>query len=276
VMDLDPKVCPEEIMWASDPRYAHKDLECVGFNGDRYYRPMATDGQLVPYTGTVMAIDPSGKGKDETVAMVLKAHAGRLFLMDFVATQGGFEPAVLRGLADLAKQWSVNHIVIEENFGQGMFGQLLMPVLAQVEHKCKIETVRHNKQKELRICDTLEPAISAHRLVVNTLVVRKDWESVGDYPPEEGPHYRLMHQLSRITRDRGALRHDDRLDCLAMAVAYWMEQLAQDAGVRREAADDKRRDQMFREFLKGAVGLPKKAKTTWSRGRSRPRPRRGR
>ena len=29
-----------------------------------------------------------------------------------------------------------------------------------------------------------------------------------------------MYQMARITRDKGALQFDDRLDVLAMAVAY--------------------------------------------------------
>jgi hypothetical protein len=35
--------------------------------------------------------------------------------------------------------------------------------------------------------------------------------------------------MTRITRDRGALRHDDRLDALEGSVAYWVEQMAVDA-----------------------------------------------
>ena len=35
--------------------------------------------------------------------------------------------------------------------------------------------------------------------------------------------------MTRITKDRGALAHDDRLDALAMATAYWVEQMASDA-----------------------------------------------
>jgi hypothetical protein len=38
-----------------------------------------------------------------------------------------------------------------------------------------------------------------------------------------------MHQLSRITKERGSITHDDRLDALAIAVAYWTEQMAASA-----------------------------------------------
>ena len=38
----------------------------VALSGDRFYRPMEVLGDYIPYTGSVMAIDPSGRGKDET------------------------------------------------------------------------------------------------------------------------------------------------------------------------------------------------------------------
>jgi len=44
--------------------------------------------------------------------------------------------------------------------------------------------------------------------------------------------YSLFYQMSRLTRDRGAITHDDRLDALSIAVAYWVEQMAQDAEVK--------------------------------------------
>ena len=47
--------------------------------------------------------------------------------------------------------------------------------------------------------------------------------------------------MTRITRDRGALVHDDRLDALSMAVAYWVEQISADA----DRAIKDRRDELL-------------------------------
>ncbi len=53
----------------------------------------------------------------------------------------------------------------------------------------------------------------------------------------------------RITRDCGALRHDDGLDALAMAVAYWSEYLSRD--ISRE--EDKRLEELMEiEYAKFA------------------------
>ena len=34
--------------------------------------------------------------------------------------------------------------------------------------------------------------------------------------------------MTRLCNERGALRHDDRLDALAQAVEHWMESMARD------------------------------------------------
>ena len=51
--------------------------------------------------------------------------------------------------------------------------------------------------------------------------------------------------MTRITKNRGSLAHDDRLDALAMGVAYWVEQMAAD--VDREILD--RKEQLLMDEL---------------------------
>ena len=63
-----------------------------------------------------------------------------------------------------------------------------------------------------------------------------------------------MHQLTHITRDRGALRHDDRLDALSGAVAHYQRSMGQDVaeaakGVLQGRMDDEIDD--FLEFMEG-------------------------
>ena len=87
---------------------------------------------------------------------------------------------------------------------------------------------------------------SQHKLVVDRNVIVWDYESTKNLPPEKALKYQLFYQMSRITRERGALSHDDRLDCLAMAVAYWVEQMGQDADRRM----DQRKNDLLKEELK--------------------------
>lgn len=38
-----------------------------------------------------------------------------------------------------------------------------------------------------------------------------------------------MYSLTRLSREKGALAHDDRLDAVTIAVAYWLSVLDRDA-----------------------------------------------
>jgi len=227
VMDLNHELGPEKVVWASGPDQVINDLPCVGFNGDRYHRPFRIVGDLLPYRGSVMAIDPSGRGADETSYAVVKALNSQLFLTAAGGLRGGYGPETLQRLAEIAKAQKVSYVIVESNFGDGMFTSLLTPYLVRT-WPVTVEEVRHSIQKEKRIVDTLEPVINQHRLVVDKRLIQSDYDSVRDLPSEKALKYQLFYQFSRITRDRGALAHDDRLDALAMAVGYWVKAMAQD------------------------------------------------
>jgi hypothetical protein len=229
VMDVDNDLAPEKVLWASSPDLAwDSSVPNVGFSVDRYHRPLKVVGDHVPYTGCVMSIDPSGRGKDETAWAIVKMLNGYLYLIDAGGMQGGYSEEVLKALAIKAKKFHVNEIVIESNFGDGMFSEIFKPTLTKI-HPCTISEVRHNTQKEKRIIDTLEPVLNQHRLIVDPKVIQHDFESAQGYTQETQLRYQLFYQMSRITKVRGAISHDDRLDALAIAVNYWVEQMAQDA-----------------------------------------------
>jgi hypothetical protein len=96
-------------------------------------------------------------------------------------------------------------------------------------YPCTIEDdVRSSAQKEKRICDTLEPVLGQHKLIIDRKVIEKDYASVAEYSTDTAYQYRLIYQLTRVTREKGCLPKDDRLDSLAMGVAYWSEQMGHD------------------------------------------------
>ena len=59
--------------------------------------------------------------------------------------------------------------------------------------------------------------------------------------------------MSRITRERKSLAHDDRLDVLAMAVAYWTELFRQDQDAAARDIEEANLEAALREFLEDAV-----------------------
>jgi hypothetical protein len=117
-----------------------------------------------------------------------------------------------------------------------------------------VEEVKHNIQKERRICDTLEPVIQSHRLVVNADLVQKDFESTQQYSIEHHQRYQLFFQLTRITRDKGALAKDDRLDALAMAVAYWAKAMSVETEKVVQQNRDKLMQKELERYLQHAIG----------------------
>ena len=228
IMGCGASDAPEKPIWASGVGNVINDLPCVGLNGDRYHSAAFLAGSWVPYTGAVMAIDPSGRGTDETAVVVLKMLNGFLYLTAIRAYTDGYSEETLKAIVKLAREQQVNSVVIEANFGDGMFTRLIGPYFTR-DYPCHIEEVKHSKQKEARIIDTLEPVMRQHKLVVDRNVVVWDYDSTKGMPVEKALKYQLFYQMSRITRDRGSLSHDDRLDCLAMAVNYWVEMMGQDA-----------------------------------------------
>ena len=228
VMDIPIHSGPEKVLWASDDQHIIQELPNVAFNGDHYHKPMFLPDSFVEYSGSVMSIDPSGRGKDETGYAVVKMLNGYLYVRRCGGVAGGYTQEALQKLAVIAKEEEVNEIIVESNFGDGMFNQLMLPVLGKI-HPVTMSEVRHNTQKEKRIIDVLEPVMNQHRLVVDKKVIQQDYDSCQNLPPEQALRYQLMYQMTRITNDRGALTNDDRLDALAMAVQYWVDAMAQDA-----------------------------------------------
>ena len=234
VMDTDPLLGPEKIVWGTQEEWI--GLPNLGFKRDKFYRPQRLVGEIIPYSGSVMAIDPSGRGKDETAWAIVKYLNGYLYLVDWGGTTEGFTEPVMRGLATYAKQYEVNLILTESNYGGGMFSELLKPHLHEL-YPCTIEEVTAMTHKEKRIADTLEPVMNQHRLCINAEAIKKDYNQTLMLPPDIATQYSLMYQLSHLTREKRSLDHDDKLDAVAMAVAYWAESMAKNAD---EAIKDRR------------------------------------
>jgi hypothetical protein len=265
IMDLNVEVGPPKVIWGRAPDLIWNDLPNVGMTGDRLYRPMqvlGTPNEWAPYTGSVLAIDPAGRGKDEVGYAVVKILHGMLYVTEWGGLNGGYDDANLLRLANIAKKQQVNAVIIEKNFGDGMFTKLLQPFLLKVGHPCSVEEVHHSTQKEKRIIDTLEPILNNHKLVLDARLVKQDHDTVEQYALEAQHQYMGLWQLTRITRDRGALKHDDRLDALAIGVAYWVEHMSRDTDEALADHQGRLMDEEIRKFLEQAdADLP--AEDSW-------------
>lgn len=227
IMSIDNETAPLKVTWGPLEDRQYRDLPSVSLRGDHMYPPMSVGDITAEFTGSILAIDPSGRGADETGYAVVKMINGYLYVVASGGLTGGYDRDTLVELSHLAKKHKVNEVIIESNFGDGMFVELLKPVMAGI-HPCMIEEVRHSTQKERRIIDTLEPVMNNHKLVISPEVIEHDYRTAQKYEQSIRQSKMLIYQMTRITNERGCLRHDDRLDALSIAVAYFTEQMARD------------------------------------------------
>lgn len=242
VMDLDPVIAPQRVAWGSGHAQIEQNLTCFGLDGDRWHQPMYVSDEWFPLNHKVMYVDPAGRGSDEVGYAIVGELAGKLYVLDVGGMRGGYSTENLEALCRLAQQFQVHRMLVEPNFGDGMFRQLLAPLIGRF-HSVSLEDATWSKgQKERRIIDTLEPLLMQHRLVLNRAVVLKDTKV-------EEREYKLGYQLTRVTRDRGAIAHDDRLEALAGACKVHLDVMNQDEELAALRLESERMDKELSDFL---------------------------
>jgi len=249
ITSVNPKSAPDSVIWCSDPQNVIKDLPTVGLPGDYFYSPMQLQGEWGAYQETICSVDPSGRGADETTAAYISQRNGYLYLHEMRAYRDGYSDNTLLDILKGCKKYNVTKLVIETNFGDGIVGELFKKHLQQTQQGIDVEEVRANVRKEDRIIDALEPVLNQHRLIVNRSVVEWDYNSNKDEAPEKRLLYMLFYQMSRMCREKGAVRHDDRLDALAQGVKYFTDVLAISA---QEVIKERKREEwndMLQAFL---------------------------
>lgn len=217
VFDAEVDKAPVEIVWSS--LNAIDYLENPGLPGDRLYHPHAVAKEYKPYQDSVMWVDPAGRGADEVGFAVCKLLEGVIWCPFAGGLEGGYEDAVLEKLAGIAHTYRVKRILVEPDWGDGMYTVSLRRTVQQtLGLKIGVEDAPKAARrggKEQWICDVLEPVLGSHRLVISEAVAR---DTV------------LLAQLTHITRERGCLRHDDRVEALAGAVSVFTDNMHLDLG----------------------------------------------
>ena len=226
VTSVNPTEAPDNVIWCSDPRNVIKDLPTVGLPGDYFHSPMQLQGEWTPYQETICSVDPSGRGKDETAACYISQKNGFLYLHEVRAYHDGYSDSTLLDILKGCKKYNVSTLVVETNFGDGIVSELFKKHLQQTKQNIFVDEVRANVRKEDRIIDSLEPILNQHRLIVDRGVIEWDYSSNQDSPPESRLLYMLFYQMSRMCREKYAVKHDDRLDCLAQGVKYFTDALS--------------------------------------------------
>jgi len=249
VTSVNPDKCPESIIWCSDPQNVIKDAPTVGLPGDYFYSPMQLQGEWLPYAETICSVDPSGRGSDETTAAFISQRNGFLYLHEMRAYRDGYSDTTLLDILKGCKKYKASTLLIESNFGDGIVAELFKKHIQNLKVNIGIEETRANVRKEDRIIDALEPVLNQHRLVVDRSVIDWDYKSNPDEAPEKRLMYMLFYQMSRMCREKGAVRHDDRIDCLAQGIKYFTDAFGISAQEEIKARKREEWNQMLEAFL---------------------------
>ena len=252
VTSVNPDTAPDSIVWCSDPRNCIKDLPTVGLPGDYFYSPMQLQGEWLPYQETICSVDPSGRGTDETAAAFISQRNGFLYLHEMRAYRDGYSDNTLLDILRGCRKFNVTKLVIETNFGDGIVAELFKKHLLQTKQGIDVEEIRATVRKEQRIIDTLEPVLNQHRLVVDRSVIDWDYNSNKDAAPESRLLYMLFYQMSRMCREKGAVKHDDRLDCLSQGIQYFTDAMSISA---QEQVNMRKRDD-WNDMLRSSIEDP--------------------
>lgn len=233
--------------------YTQADLRPISIHSASYH--INTAHEISPDTaklqGIVMYVDPAGGGAngDETAYAVTGFLNGNIYLLACGGIPGGYGIPQMTRLAEIAERWKINTAIIEKNMGFGAFSAVWLPIL-RGKHHCSVEDDMVHGQKELRIIETLEPVIARGSFIVNEAVLDEDRDTSAGYDASKRGLYSLFHQLSKITRERNCLFHDDRADAVAGATNYWVKMLAID----QNHAVKRQREREFAEQLKDPLG----------------------
>ena len=252
VTSVNPTEGPDNVVWCSDPKNVIKDAPTVGLPGDYFYSPMALQGEWTKYQETICSVDPSGRGTDETAAAYISQKNGFLYLHEMRAYRDGYSDNTLLDILKGCKKYNVSTLVVETNFGDGIVSELFKKHLQQTKQRILVDEVRANVRKEDRIIDSLEPVLNQHRLIIDRGVIDWDYSSNKDSPPESRLLYMLFYQMSRMCRMKFAVKHDDRIDCLAQGVKYFTDALSISA--QEEINLRKRED--WNDMLEGFMDDP--------------------
>jgi len=265
VIDVPNDMCPEKIVWANSKPL--KGVPSFGLSGDLIYEPMWVSDRFVPYTQTIMTVDPSGRGDDETAVCVASLCNGYIYIHELIGYPGGYEKPILRKITKMAIEYGVKLIRVESNFGDAMYAQLLIPVAKSMSDGIGVEDFKVTGRKETRILSALEPVMAQHRMVFDRRAICQE---------------ETQKQLTRLFDKRGALQHDDRVDCLASAVSFWEDSLSLDVEKiimkrQKKEADstvktwlnDDRRMGLFNERLGNILTnrKPEQPVSKWTRNR---------
>jgi TPR repeat protein len=230
IMDLDLLRVPARIEWGGDY------IDPAEANAENIFGPLFDMPSTEEYEHTVLAIDPSSTGGDETAYCVAKRYKDYYFVLQLGGFSGGYElkgrkrkghsKKVIEKLIKITNQFNVNTIYIENNSDPSLGGHFKRLLREKGLGSIKVIEHSQNRNKRERIVNTLSRLLKEHKIIVGQNALEKDFTS---NPQQGGLHYKFFYQLMAIESTSkntasqpflGNPVHDDRVDAVALAIEY--------------------------------------------------------
>lgn len=231
----------------------------VGTNQYQVSLPHEVSAETGKVHGDCLYIDPAAGGlnADETAWAHGQLLNSTIYLRGVGGIPGGYDLPKMEELAKIVLERKPGVVKIEKNMGHGAFRVVFAPVLKRIfdeagaGDKCPIiEDDLVTGQKELRILGVLEPIMGRGSLVIDEALAEEENISLARYPAQIRNTYSFFWQLSRVTRDRNSLIHDDRLDAVAGMCQHFLAGLVVEQNAAIAAADK----QAVLDFMKNPMG----------------------
>lgn len=236
VMDLSAHEAPQRIVWGNVNPLTH--IPSVGKGKDMFYGPNFLDlTSSKPYDHIIMGIDPAGSGADEVGYCIAGGIHGNVYVLAAGGIDGGHDDNTLKKLCKLMIEYNVKEVRVEKNFGNGMYGKHLARIMGEMYVKAGMTPdVVAKGQKEVRILETLEPAMANHKIIIDTKVAKDQV---------------LMGQITSLTSDRGALIHDDRVDAMEICISGFMDSMI----INTDKMIEDNNEQAFQDEIRGYMNM---------------------
>jgi predicted phage terminase large subunit-like protein len=145
--------------------------------------------------GSLSYVDIADTGDDNHCVIIGILHMKRIFITDVLFTKLGTDLNVDL-TAEILNRNIPEFVLIESNFGGGMYGQLLAPKLNKI---ISVNPVKAKSNKHARITQLAG-------FMKTYCVFRSDYEKGSDYD-------KFMRNLMEYNKN-GTVKHDDAPDCL--------------------------------------------------------------
>jgi hypothetical protein len=223
---------------ADQPHCAKKSLTPFHTFGQQLYVTQwdqTNPAQIIPQW-RVMVIDPAGRSNntiegedldtDETAMCIMAVVNGKFVIEKVDGWTDGFGECTLEQLARAYSDYECDEVIVEENYGGGMFGQLLSQTFQRLGIPASKRGIKNSSNKQRRIHEALQSVLGSKVLFITEKAAVEDTQKyVEELDPSKKVqrlHYSFLHQLCNFQLQDGGskstLVHDDRLDAVAEAI----------------------------------------------------------